>query len=176
MYMIEKNELTFKNNMLVLNTGLIVNLPQLADEVNEISDMKDFIEFVEANEEKISSGCEKVVFTPSPSKEDIELLTTGVEVQTPLTDEYARQTIARAEEFLKVEQAKSIDNRLAKYTKIARWFSEDYIMINPEDNRVPATFKVDPLSLTKEDVIGIVAKFFDPEFSKLRDKVVIDFS
>ncbi len=173
MKLIDKNDLRFIDGYVVDQDGEIINLSGLAHEVNEIVEIKHLVDFLVANKPAILGAGDPIVYRPEEEK--APRLTSGITIKTPLLDAEKTITTARAEEWLGVQNQSDIDNHLARYKRLARFFAEDYVITAPLQI-APARFKDNVLEWSEEDVIEIIKSYHDPENVKLRGLVTIDFS
>lgn len=173
MKLIDKNDLRFVDGFVVDEDNEIINLSGLAHEVNELVEIRNLVNFLVANKAAILGANDPVVYRPEEEK--VPRLTSGIEVKTPLIDAEAKAAVARAEEWLNVQDKNDIDNHLARYKRLASFFAEDYVITVPLQI-APARFKDNVLEWFEEDVIEIIKSYHDPENVKLSGLVTIDFS
>lgn len=173
MKLTKKSELGYVDGYIVDPAGDILALSKLADEVNELVEMLEFIEFLKINASDIRFSSEPVVY--KPVRDEAPVIKTDKTYPTPLLDEAMAQAEARAEEFLDSQMYKDADQHLLKYRNLARWFANEHIVVQHAET-MPAKFKVNVLTWTQDDVTDIVESWFDPDITKLRGMVKIDFS
>lgn len=176
MKLINKKDLSLEHGYLLDKEGNIINLPALADEFNELVEVANLMAFLEKNKKDILASVVKPVVYRAVKDEPVQI-TYGTEPATPHKDKAMAEATAIAEEFLDVQSFKDVNQHLARYSQLAAWFNEDYLVYNPEPNRgMSVKFDGDILSYGEADVIAVVRKMHDPEFVKLRNLVTIDFS
>lgn len=150
---------------------IVVNLPKLAQEANEIFGMIEIMDFVEANRSKLEVETERVKFTSALGNTKPVIGYTK-EVATPVMDEAKKHDEAIAAEFIEVQSTKIIASQLARYTALAEWFAHDDILVNDDRTERYADFLGDILELTEEDVVDVVERWNDRDLTKLRNRVV----
>lgn len=176
MKMLDKNDIVFVNGHLVDPDGNIVNLPSLADEFNEVVEMAEFIEFVDANESAILNQTEAVVYTPTKHNER-PVIKSGKTMATPLMDADKAVKVALAEEFLGTQLFRDVDNHLARYRNLAIWFANDNIIYGGDRaSGHLAKFNDDILEWDEGNIVATVERWYDADFTKLRNQVKINFS
>jgi hypothetical protein len=178
MRLIEKADLSFVDGMLIeKKTSKVVYMPTLQDEYNEVIDLAELIEFVGANSTEITAAADNdgkpIVFKPTSIDKPC-LKTSTVEPATPLRDEAESLVVARAEEFLNVQQYADINEHLKRYPAIARFLAKDYVLIDDDpDLYCSAVFKGNVLELTEAFVVETIEAYHDPAIRKLIASVVI---
>lgn len=172
MKLIKKSALQFVGGRLITSDGEVVSPARLVEEVNELAELRQLVDFIKANAAKIDSSREPVIF--KVERPTAPAMTTSRVVATPLNDEAEAAAKARAEEFLDAQNVKDIDGHLARYSELAKFFAQDYIEVVGNYSTTPML--IDPLLLTKEQVVELIEEYREPDVFRLSKLVRIDFS
>jgi hypothetical protein len=170
--LIKKSDLTFLGGRLVDLDDNVVASARLVHEVNEIAEIQELLAFVKENATKIKAADKPLVFKPTRS-EPAHFSSSKV-AATPLLDADKADAVAKAEEFLDMRTVEDIGQHLLRYPAVARFLDENYIEVTGDVSS--ATFLIDPLKLSVDDVVSAIEEYHDPATSKLIGLVRIDFS
>lgn len=157
-----KSDLTYKNGYLVTDDGTIVPVNPIF--VNQANDLET------DNQKNIHKDYVLAMSDPTMSEieefersHEHEIKIDYFEVDTPLLDEQAEQSLALMDEIDKVSVNDEMNDRLNDYRELIEFVSDDTIRVDLD--QMPYRFDLptlgDPLKWNYKTIANIVAKSFD---------------
>lgn len=171
---VAKADLVFKNGFLInIINDEVVELAGLANQCNDLHRMASLNQFVKENRTALETESKPVTYkivndpyTPKP-------ITSNRSVSTPTMDEKKRIDEKIALEWVEKQTANEVNEALAELRFVAEWLQNESFVYSKATFGL--RFASNPLELTEAQVIEIVETYFDPEMTKLRDRVQYEY-